>query len=490
MIAYSSLCRTRFILILLALFASTLSRAQSRDTVHSGSFESFGFRAGLDQRPIAQNKAAKPVFDGYYEVPVGPAWMSYDVMVSFRNFATVDLPFSDNHPDYVLDSYGFHGNLRWILNSEKSIHPFGGFGIGFDAYQDTGKGRVSASVPIMAGAIFDLNNNLGLEIAARATPLLYFGQQLGISYGITAGLRFSPYVGSSLNPYQTASSSMPDTGTRVDWGRVGISAGALVGGIAALHIYQLNAWWANQRTDFHVIEDADYQHDFDKGGHTFGAYYSSFFFDQAYRWAGLDTTQSVLFGALSGALWEFYVEIEDGFARDWGFSRGDAKADVAGASLYLLTQRVPLLKNFKYKWSYFPSYHLLKNEPDIPGQTENFIEDYTGQSYWMSLDVHSMLQDLGVNSIWPKWLNVAVGLSGAGLGPIDTTQGGIHPYSNRHLTWLVSLDYDFSKIIPESSSGFLNFLRRSLDYWHFPAPAWEFSPEHKFFVLFPLQMTF
>ena len=35
--------------------------------------------------------------------------------------------------------------------------------------------------------------------------------------------------------------------------------------------------------------------------------------------------------------------------------------------MYIVTQRVPYLKNLKYKWSYWPSYKLLENKPDIPG---------------------------------------------------------------------------------------------------------------------------
>src|ERR1700733_11658053 len=95
----------------------------------------------------------------------------------------------------------------------------------------------------------------------------------------------------------------------LNWGRVAGTVGGLTATITAIHIYQNNAWWANSRTGFHVIEDADYQADYDKCGHMFGAEYSSYVFDQAYRWAGLDTLQANVFGALSGALWEYYVEI-------------------------------------------------------------------------------------------------------------------------------------------------------------------------------------
>jgi hypothetical protein len=197
----------------------------------------------------------------------------------------------------------------------------------------------------------------------------------------------------------------------LNWARVGGSVGGLTATIVAIHIYQNNAWWANEREGFHVIDDADYQADYDKCGHMFGAEYSSFVFDQAYRWAGMDTLQANVFGALSGALWEYYVEIEDGFASGWGFSRGDAKSDITGATFYLLTQRVPYLDDLRYKWFYTPTNKLLKDQPDIAGQSVNVIEDYGGQTYYLRADVHSMLPD-NMKSYWPSWLNLAVAVSG------------------------------------------------------------------------------
>jgi hypothetical protein len=264
----------------------------------------------------------------------------------------------------------------------------------------------------------------------------------------------------------------------VDWTRVAIAGGGLTAGVAALHIYQANAWWSNNRAPFHVIEDDQYQAEFDKVGHSFGGYYSSFFFDEAYRWAGLDSAQATLLGAFSGALWEFYIETEDGFAHDWGFSRGDAKADIAGAALYLLNNRVPFMRNFRYKWFYTPTTKVTENHPDIPGHNATIIEDYGGQTYYLRADVHRMLPD-DAKPYWPSWLNLAFGVSGYNINQVD-----------RQKAYYISLDYDMDKLIPESSIGIVNFFRRALGYWHFPAPALRLSPNPKFFLIFPVSITF
>ncbi len=274
---------------------------------------------------------------------------------------------------------------------------------------------------------------------------------------------------------------------QVDWTKFAISTGVLGVSFLGLHVLQNNAWWANQRGSFHVLDDPTYKDNFDKFGHTFGAYYTSHFFDEMYTWSGFDSAQSTLLGALSGAMYEFYVEIEDGFARDWGFSPGDAKADVLGATFFVLRNRIDFLRNFQYKWLYFPSSQILNGKADIQDQTLNPLDDYGGQTYWVTMDVNRMLPT-SAKEYWPKWLNLALGFGGWNLDapPVD---GNPNPFVNRKKAYYLGFDFEIEKIIPESSIGILNFVRRALGYWHLPAPAYRISPDPRFFILFPLRMT-
>jgi hypothetical protein len=64
---------------------------------------------------------------------------------------------------------------------------------------------------------------------------------------------------------------------QIDWGRFWIADGILAASIGLLHVYQANSWWKDQRIKFHVIDDVDYKANFDKFGHTFGAYYAAHF---------------------------------------------------------------------------------------------------------------------------------------------------------------------------------------------------------------------
>lgn len=262
----------------------------------------------------------------------------------------------------------------------------------------------------------------------------------------------------------------------IDWNRFAISTGILGAAIGGIHILQYNSWWKDQRGPFHIYDDQDYKVNFDKYGHGFGAYYASHFFREAFTWSGFDDGQAVLLGAVSACLWEFYVEIEDGFAKTWGFSPSDALADIAGSAFYVARNRVPFLRNFQYKWTYFPSEQLLNNHPD----TRNPIDDYSGQYYWMVANINGLLPK-SWQGVVPDWLGLAFGVGGDNLDALD--------WSQRKLAYYIALDYDLSKVIPESKFGILNFIRRALEYWHFPAPAFRIQPDPRFFILFPFRMS-
>ncbi len=266
----------------------------------------------------------------------------------------------------------------------------------------------------------------------------------------------------------------------IDWNRFAISTGILGAAIGGIHLLQYNSWWKDQRGPFHIVDDQDYKANFDKYGHGFGAYYASHFFREAYTWSGFDDGQAVLLGAASACLWEFYVEIEDGFATSWGFSPSDAVADIVGSAFYVARNRIPFLRNFQYKWTYFPSNQLLEDRPDIPGQGLNPIDDYGGQYYWGVANINGLLPK-SWQGVVPDWLGLAFGVGGDNLDAED--------WSQRKLAYYIALDYDLSKVIPESNIGILNFIRRALEYWHFPAPAFRIQPDPRFFILFPFRMS-
>ncbi len=128
-----------------------------------------------------------PVLNPYYEVPLTQGvTASYELMLVYESWSVFGLS------DFNFQSYGFNCEFRWDPSASAGdapaihrMHPYYSCGAGFDTYTD----RVSISLPLSAGELIPFSNRTELELAARITPQLFLGNGLGMSYGITAGIR-------------------------------------------------------------------------------------------------------------------------------------------------------------------------------------------------------------------------------------------------------------------------------------------------------------
>ncbi len=242
----------------------------------------------------------------------------------------------------------------------------------------------------------------------------------------------------------------------VNPGRLAI-VGAITGAtVVGVHLYQQQAWWQGPRAPFRFENDWDYAMNVDKQGHAYGAYLLSHLFGYAMRWSGEDQPSSALYGSLFGLGYQLYVEVEDGFHKDYGFSPGDAISDVAGASVPLLQETFPVLKSFALKWSYYPSKEYL--DALKQQQSRVFIDDYEGQIYWYSWTPRAAFD--GPSLSWlPEWLGVSVGFGARQL----------YDPSLRHRIVAVTLDVSLSRI--HTGSDFVNAVLTALDHIHVPSPG-------------------
>ncbi len=238
--------------------------------------------------------------------------------------------------------------------------------------------------------------------------------------------------------------------------RLLVVGGVTAATVTAVHLYQAHAWWQGSRAPFRFENDWDYALNIDKFGHAYGAYFLSHLFSYSLSWCGLRDSAAVFYGAMLGLGYQLYVEVEDGFHQDYGFSPGDAIADVAGAMLPLAQLAVPVLSNFTLKWSYFPSTQY--QDALRQGVPRVFIDDYQGQIYWIGMDPHFLMGE-GLSRAVPSWLGLAFGLSARDLGI---------PELRRTIPYF-SLDYNLSRI--GTSSGFLHSIFVLVDHIHLPAPA-------------------
>lgn len=251
----------------------------------------------------------------------------------------------------------------------------------------------------------------------------------------------------------------PDSNT-VDPARTAVIAGATAAGFVAGHVVLNNLWWKGERVPFHVNTSQDYTYALgaDKAGHATFAYAATTVYGQLFRWAGMDSVQSLWWAAGVATTYQTYIEIRDGFSRDYGFSWGDVAANTVGASLPLLQHAIPELRAIDLQISFWPS------EAFRQGAYGAIIDDYTSTTHWLSMRIHDWLP-ADMQQWYPPWLGLAVGHSVEGL---DGRGGGNH-------SWYLSLDWRLDVIA--GLPPWLREVARALHLYHLPAPAVKIYPE-------------
>ncbi|MFI5251356.1 MAG: DUF2279 domain-containing protein [Bacteroidota bacterium] len=244
--------------------------------------------------------------------------------------------------------------------------------------------------------------------------------------------------------------------TNINPAKAAIILGVMTGIVTAVHIYQREAWWQGERQPFRFENDWTYALNIDKCGHIYGAYTESKLAHSILSWTGFSEKSSLFYGSLIGLSYQMYVEVEDGYHKDYGFSPGDAISNIMGASIPLAQNQFPILQNFSLKYSYHPSDQYLNDLRSEKFRT--FIDDYEGTIFWVSMDPHFLLSYNAAKAV-PSWLGISFGLAAHNLNELG---GGDRLY-------YLTLDYNFSKI--ETQSSILHDFLCALDYFHLPAPG-------------------
>jgi len=253
--------------------------------------------------------------------------------------------------------------------------------------------------------------------------------------------------------------------------------------VIALHINQSNAWWKDPAGGWSIKEDLQYARGLDKFGHIFSSYFASSISSDVLFDCGVERKTAVMIGTGMGIAYTLYVEMEDGFAANWGFSPSDAVANFAGAYFYLAQQHIPFLQNFSPRWGYVPVQWVGGN--DINERPKTFIDDYNSTTFWLACNVNNILPT-SMDNYWPDWLQISLGYGISNYAVNDAA--GIPLQVKRK--FLIGLDYDWVKIIPESSIGLLNYLRQSLNLLRLPGPTLEFGDNGvKFGIFYPFAIV-
>ncbi|MGH2574727.1 MAG: DUF2279 domain-containing protein [Ignavibacteria bacterium] len=242
---------------------------------------------------------------------------------------------------------------------------------------------------------------------------------------------------------------------KINYLKTGLVVGTTIGAGIWLHNYQKNAWWSGQRTKFHFQNDWDYAMYSDKVGHIFDGVFIHNLYKGAFEWSGFKPTTAMWMGTLFSIAYLTDVEIEDGFAREWGFSPGDEIANVLGAFYPVAQYYWKPLREVNFKWSYYPSPEFLEGE-----KKGAFIDDYNGQTVWMSIGINPFLPK-AAKKYWPDFLNIAVG-----YGVENYTD-----YNKRYPNFYIAFDYDLRKLLP-GNSKFMKWFKDVINHFRiFPAPG-------------------
>lgn len=262
----------------------------------------------------------------------------------------------------------------------------------------------------------------------------------------------------------------------------GIKQGRFIGvvvGTAAFYaitLLMLRKQWYKKKVPFHSFNDNREWLQMDKVGHTATAYCMSRGGYELMRWSGVDERASILTGGLLALLFQTTLEVYDGHAEGWGFSKGDMVANVAGTALFMgqqfgAGQQVVSMK-YGFRKTIFPPYR-----PNLLGKTtgQQMLKDYNAQQYWLSVNLASVLP---VGPSFPRWLNVDVGYSGSGMtggheNPPAFDATGNEIKFERYRQFFLSPDADLSRISTFSPS--LQRFIGTAQFFKIPAPSLEFN---------------
>ncbi len=231
-----------------------------------------------------------------------------------------------------------------------------------------------------------------------------------------------------------------------------------------------SAWYQNNDySRFRIIDDSHEWLQIDKVGHFYTSYQICRASAALYRNTGVSQKQAAIYGAISGFMFLTPIEILDGFQSDYGFSPSDMAANVLGPVAFLGQYALWGEARIQPKWS-FRNTNLAAIRPELLGRnnTERWLKDYNGQTYWFSANLYSFWP----KSKLPKWLNVAVGYGVQDMISAEIPKSRLLGYSP-YRQYYLSLDLDFTKI--QTKKRWLKTIFLMANSLKIPAPAIEFS---------------
>ncbi|WP_417857136.1 DUF2279 domain-containing protein [Xanthomarina gelatinilytica] len=246
--------------------------------------------------------------------------------------------------------------------------------------------------------------------------------------------------------------------------------------MATLTLVGLNQlWYADYpKSKFHTLNDNNQWLQMDKLGHVFSAYQLGRLGANTLHWSGVSKQDQLIYGSTIGVAFLTVVEVFDGYSVEWGFSWGDMAANVTGAGLYVGQELLWKEQRFTIKYSFHRTDYAPQN-PEVLGNgfSEEFLKDYNGQTYWLSLNLHAFFKESKI----PSWLNVALGYGAEGMiSGSNTNDNDVVQEQNPYRQFYLSLDLDLTRI--KTNSHVLRTIFDVFNVIKVPFPALEFNDKN------------
>ncbi len=273
-----------------------------------------------------------------------------------------------------------------------------------------------------------------------------------------ATILFAPNECRTQSAIRDSTSSLPSFFNRknvVTYGIIGFSAATI--------FVEYNWWWKGDYHSF-VFQPqgwyGDHSLGVDKTGHFYTSYFIFGFIHDALKWAGADEKTNTLLSIAIPVFHAVSVEIGDGYS-SYRFDPNDLTTNLAGVAYGYAQTQIPVLKNFNFKFSYYPSGLVpFDKNWDLAG-------DYDGHIYWLSCNVHDVLPQTW-QQYWPRFLTLA-----AGYGANNISRG---TSGETFRKFAIGFDYNINEL-PLTGDTW-DMVKNIFDKFHFPAPGIRFIEQH------------
>lgn len=241
--------------------------------------------------------------------------------------------------------------------------------------------------------------------------------------------------------------------------RLLIVSGLSAGTFMYAYGIQNDMWWKGEQAKFHSNWTQDWNASLgtDKIGHFYFGNLVSTIYKDAFHWTGFSKKNSLLYAGLFTLTYQTFLEVRDGFSKQYGFSWGDFTANSLGSMYPYIQYNYPPLQNFNLKISYSPSQRFEN------GSHAYIMDDYESTYHWLSIDFDKLLPSKWDDYV-PDFINIAIGHSVTGL---DNSEFRNHEF-------YFGIDWDLSAI--KTESNLLNSIIEILNKYHLPAPTVKIYP--------------